>query len=219
MDRKQLVQEALGEDEFGVRQVMSKYAILIDRHVVIVARIDLHQPYATALELQLTQTLHHNVRVAAVAAVANVLDRNLDLPPHRFRMRAAHRVDQRRLAIERHQHIGRERVPLPVAGQPEHGAAEAPVARAARRDDGVELRLPHLGAQRRIAPLVLFLGELFPYAVAIVWRVAHIGERQRLVELGADDLPRLWSDPRRLDVHGCFNLKRLFVFRSCNYRW
>ena len=75
-------------------------------------RVDLHQPDAPTLELQLTQPLHHDIGVAAVAAVAHVLDHDLDLSPHRLRMRAAHGINQRRLAFERHQHVGRERVPF-----------------------------------------------------------------------------------------------------------
>ena len=197
---EQVVQEALGEDELGVGQVVAQHVVLVDRQVVLVARVDLHQADAAALELQLAQPLDHDVGVAAVAAVAHVLDRDLDLPAHRLGMRAAHRVDQRRLAIERHQHIAAERVPFPMAGEPQHAAAEAPVARPARHDDGVELVLAHLAAQRGVAALVFLLGELLVDRVAVIRRVAHVGERQRLVELGAHDLPRLRADARRLDV-------------------
>src|SRR5580704_6454782 len=87
-----------------------------------------------------------------------------------------------------------------MPGEPEHAAAEAPMARAARHDDGVELLLAHLAPQRLIAPLIFGFGELLPHAIAVVRRVAHIGEGQRLIELGADDIPRLRTDARRADL-------------------
>ena len=62
--------------------------------IVAVARIDLHQADAAALELQFADALDHDVGVAAAAAVAHVLDRDLDLPAHRLGVRAAHRIDQ-----------------------------------------------------------------------------------------------------------------------------
>ena len=57
-------------------------------------RIDLHQADAAALEFQFADALDHDVGVAAVAAMAHVLDRDLDLPAHGFGMRAAHGIDQ-----------------------------------------------------------------------------------------------------------------------------
>ena len=64
--------------------------------------------------------------------------RNLDLPPHRFRVRAAHRVDHCRFAIERNENVAAQRVPFPVAGEPGHAGTEAPVAGAARDHHGIE---------------------------------------------------------------------------------
>src|SRR4051794_17543745 len=92
-------------------------------------------------------------------------------------------------------------MPFPMAGEPQHAAAEAPVARPARHDDRVELVLAHLGAQRSVATSVFLLGELLVDRVAVVRRLAHVGEWQRLVELAANDVPRLRSDAGRLDVH------------------
>src|SRR5215813_3639846 len=91
-----------------------------------------------------------------------------------------------------------------MAGEPQHAAAETPVARPARHDDGVELVLAHLGAQRGIAARVFLLGELLVDGVAVVRRLAHVGEWQRLIELAAHHLPRLWTNAGRLDVdvHG-----------------
>src|SRR6266568_717762 len=91
-----------------------------------------------------------------------------------------------------------------MAGEPQHAAAEAPVARAARHDDGVESVLAHLRPQRRIAAVVFLPRELLIDRVPVIGRVAHIGEGKRLVELGADDLPRLRADAGRLDVHDLF---------------
>ena len=84
-------------------QILAQHVVLIDRQVIGVARIDFHQSDAAALELQLAHALDHDIGVAPVAAVADVLDRDLDLPAHRFGVGAAHRVDQGRLAFERHQ--------------------------------------------------------------------------------------------------------------------
>ena len=148
VDHHEVVQEVLGEHELGVGQFLAQRVVLVDRHVVAVARVDLHQADAALLELQFAQPLDHHLRVLAVAAVAHVLDRDLDVAAHRFGVRAAHRIDHGRLAVERHQHVAAQRVPFPMAGQPGHAGAEAPVARAARHDDGVELVLAHLGAQR-----------------------------------------------------------------------
>ena len=204
VDRQQLVQKALGEDQLGVGQVVAQHVVLIDRQIIAMPRIDLHQPDAAALELQFAQAFHHDVGVAAAAAMAHVLDRDLDLPAHRFGVRAAHRIDHGRLAIERHQHVARQRMPFPMAGQPQHAAAEAPMARSAGHDHGVELLLAHLRPQRLVAALVFGFRELLPHGVAVIRRVAHIGERQRLIELAADDIPRLRADARRTDlgVHG-----------------
>ena len=51
VDREQLVQKALREDQLGVGQVVAQHVILIDRQVIAVPRIDLHQSDAAALEL------------------------------------------------------------------------------------------------------------------------------------------------------------------------
>src|SRR5689334_8807164 len=89
-----------------------------------------------------------------------------------------------------------------MAGQPQHAAAETPVAWAAGNDQRVELVLAHFRPQRAIAAVIFGFGELLPDRVAVIRRVAHIGERQRLVELCAHDLPRLRADARRTNVHG-----------------
>src|SRR5262249_16346119 len=54
-----------------------------------------------------------------------------------------------------------------------------------------------------IAPRIFLLRELLVDGVTVVRRVAHVGERERLVELGAYRLPRLRPDrAARLFVHG-----------------
>src|SRR6516162_8087845 len=82
-------------------------------------------------------------------------------------------------------------MPFPMAGQPQHAAAEAPVAWAAWHDQRVELVLAHFRPQRAVAAIIFSFGELLPHRVAVIRRVAHIGERQRLVEFGSHDLPSL----------------------------
>src|ERR1700691_4886512 len=91
-----------------------------------------------------------------------------------------------------------------MAGQPQHAAAETPMARTAGHDEHLEFLLAHLLPQRAITAVVFGLGELLPHRIAVVRRVAHVGERQRLVELPSHLLPRLRADARRtnLSVHG-----------------
>src|SRR5207253_3880767 len=115
---------------------------------------------AAALEFEFAHALDHDIGVAAAAAVAHVLDRDLDLPAHRLGVGAAHGINHHGLALERHQHVARERVPFPMAGEPQHAAAEAPVARAAGDDQRIELVLAHFRAQCTVAPLVFAFREL-----------------------------------------------------------
>src|SRR6185437_2443578 len=49
MDDDEVVQEAFGENEFGVRQARAQGIVLIDRHIVFVPWIDLHQPDTAAI--------------------------------------------------------------------------------------------------------------------------------------------------------------------------
>src|SRR5262245_39050512 len=91
-------------------------------------------------------------------------------------------------------------MPLPVAREPQHAATEAPVARAPRHDDGVELMLAHLASQRGVAAPVVLLGELPVDRVAVIRGLEHVGEWQRLVELAAHGLPRRRTDTGRLDI-------------------
>src|SRR5262249_41415508 len=157
--RQELVDPAAGEDELGLRQPVFEHVVLVDRHVVLVARIDLEQADAALLQAELDDAVGDHRRVLPAAAAAHVGERRRDGPAHRLGMRAAHRIDQRRIVLERHHHGAAHRMPFPMAGQPEHAAAEAPVAWAARHDDDVEPLLAHLCAQRRVAAGVLILGE------------------------------------------------------------
>ena len=99
------MEKALGEHQFRVGQILAQHVILVDRQIIAVPRVDLHQPDAAALEFQFAQPLDHDVGITAAAAVAHVLDRDLDLAAHRFGVGAAHRIDQGRLAVARHQHV------------------------------------------------------------------------------------------------------------------
>ena len=89
---------AVREHERCVRQPLAQHVILIDRQVVAVARIDLQQSDAAALELELLEALDHHLGVAPTAAAADVGERGFGLAPHRFGMGSAHGVDQGRLA-------------------------------------------------------------------------------------------------------------------------
>ena len=86
--------------------------------------------------------------------MAHVLNRDRDLPAYSFGVRAAHGVDERRLAFQRDHDIARERVPFPMAGEPQHAAAEAPVTRAAGHDERVELVLVHFRPQRTVTAVI-----------------------------------------------------------------
>ena len=105
VDRQQFVQETLGEDDIRIGQILAQHVVLIDRQVIGVTRIDFHQADAAALEFELAQALDHDIRIASVAAMADVFDRDLDLPAHGFGVGAAHRVDQSRFAFERHHDV------------------------------------------------------------------------------------------------------------------
>src|SRR5262249_50587599 len=117
-------------------------------------------------------------------------------------MGSAHREDEGRLVLERHHHIGRDRMPFPMAGEPLHAAAEAPMTRAARPDHAVELVLAHFFAQRAVAALVFLPGKMVVNRVAIIGRAMHIREWAVLIEARAHLFPwALRGGTRRLDVH------------------
>src|SRR5205807_2029141 len=84
------------------------------------------------------------VRRETAAALSDVRQRGRCLAPHGFRMRAAHRIDQGRVAFERHHDVVGDSVPFPMTGEPEHAAAEAPMAGTARDNHAIELVLAHL---------------------------------------------------------------------------
>ena len=73
--------------------------VLVDRHVVLVARIDLQEPDAAALEAEFDDAVRHHLGILAAAAAAHVGERRRGLAPHRLRMGAAHGIDERRLAF------------------------------------------------------------------------------------------------------------------------
>ncbi len=66
-------------------RIVAQHVVLVDRQVVVVARVDLHQPDAAALELQLLQALDHDLGVVAAAAVAHVGERIGAFAPRRPR--------------------------------------------------------------------------------------------------------------------------------------
>jgi hypothetical protein len=42
--------EARGEDQLGVRQALAQHVVLIDRQIIVVARVHLHRPDPSALD-------------------------------------------------------------------------------------------------------------------------------------------------------------------------
>ena len=48
VDDDEVVQEVLGEHQFGVGQLLAQRVVLVDRQVIAMARVDLHQPDAAA---------------------------------------------------------------------------------------------------------------------------------------------------------------------------
>src|SRR5215471_17953890 len=105
-----------------------------------------------------------------------------------------------------------------MAGQPEHPPAKAPMARTARNYHHVELVLLHFITQRTIAALVLGLRKLFPHSITVIGRIAHVGERQRLVELCSHDIPRLRANTWWNDIHCKLPCRELALFAGCKNR-
>lgn len=123
--------------------------VLIVGQVVAEPRVDLEQADAAALQAELADPLGDDLAEASVPALADVAERRGRFAAHRLDVRAAHGIHERRLSLERHDDVHGDRVPLPVAGEPERAAAEAPVVRPAGHDRAVELALTQLRAQRR----------------------------------------------------------------------
>src|ERR1700688_214009 len=146
--------------------------------------------------------------------MADVLDRDFDVAEYGFGARADPGINQRALTFERDEHVARKSVPFPMAGQPQHPAAKAPMTRTTRDDQPVEFVLAHFLPQCPIATVVLGLRELLPHGVAVIGRVAHIGEGQRLVELCSHDIPRLRADTGRADIH-CESFSTLLTIMLC----
>src|SRR5437764_13903445 len=76
-----------------------------------------------------------------------------------------------------------------MAGEPQHAAAKAPVARAARYNHTIEFVLTHLGADRCVTPRVFLRRKLLVYRVAVIGRVPHHVERLVLVEARLELIP------------------------------
>ena len=82
-------------------------------------------------------------------------------------------------------------MPFPVAGEPLHSAAEAPMTGATRHDHAVELVLAHPGAQGVVPAHVFLLGELIVYRVPIIGRIVHVREWAILIESCTHLVPAL----------------------------
>ena len=105
MHHHQLVHEALGENELGIRKTLPQHVVLVHRQIVVVPGVDLDEADAAALEPELLETLHHDLGIAAVAAVPDVGQRIGALAAAGFGVGAAHGEHQGRLAVERHHDV------------------------------------------------------------------------------------------------------------------
>ena len=103
--REQLVHPALREHELGARQALAQRVVLIDRQIVFVARVDFEEADTAALERQFLDAIDHHGGVLPATAAPHVRERSRRDTPHGLGMCAAHRVDQRRLALERYDHV------------------------------------------------------------------------------------------------------------------
>src|ERR1043165_1915344 len=99
-----------------------------------------------------------------------------------------------------------------MAGEPQHAAAEAPVARAAGDDDAIEPCRAHFRPDRGVTPRVFLRRELLVHRVAVIRRVAHHVERLVLVEPGFQFVPGERLGPRRR-LHVCQFLQLPMVCR------
>src|SRR5258708_4744425 len=84
LDDHELMDEAAGEYDLGAWQAVAQIVILVDRHVILVARIDLDQADARLRQSKLADAFDHPLRIAATAALAHVGERRLDLATHRL---------------------------------------------------------------------------------------------------------------------------------------
>src|SRR5262249_52592944 len=78
----------------------------------------------------------------------------------------------------------------PMAGQPQHSAAEAPVAGSAGHDHAIKIMLRHFRAQGLVAAFILGGGELCVDRVTVKRRVAHVVEQATIVQMPAKLFPR-----------------------------
>src|SRR5438309_11634869 len=95
--------------------------------MVAEARIDLQQADTAELEAELADTLGHHFAKTASTTVAHIGDSTGCLASNGFGVGAAHAIHQGWLTLERDHHVAGDAVPLPVAGQPQHPATDAPV--------------------------------------------------------------------------------------------
>ena len=108
-----------------------------------------------------------------------------------------------------------------MAGEPQHPAAETPVAWSAGYDGAVQAVLAHLVAQRGIAAGDLVRRELLVHRIAVVRRPAHRIERPVLVEPIAELFPgqrHISAIIPRLSllwmVHVILSLRRIRTLRA-----
>jgi len=148
------------------------------------ARVHFQDADFASIKPQLFDPLDHHLGKPSTPRLAHVFDSAL--PSSRLDVRAAHRVDQGRLADQGKNDVVRHGVPFPMAREPEHPAAETPVVWSARHDDAVKSSLSHLRPKCTVAPLVFSIGEALVNRVAVVWRVDHVVEKPPVIEAISD---------------------------------
>src|SRR5262245_32268408 len=137
-----------------------------------------------SIEPEFHDPFDHHLCKAPTARLAHIFDSAL--LPRRFDVRAAHRVNQGRITVERKNDVVGYGVPLPVSGEPEHAAAKTPVIRSTGHNNAVKTSLSHLGPKCAVAPLVFAGGETFVNRVEIVRRINHVVEKPPVVEAISD---------------------------------
>src|SRR5205807_8298118 len=68
VDHDELVQKASGKNELRVGQRLAQHVVLVDRQIIAVPRVDLDEPDAAALELELLEALDHDFGIFSAAA-------------------------------------------------------------------------------------------------------------------------------------------------------
>src|SRR5262252_4785904 len=83
LDNDKLVNEAARKNDLGVRQAGAQIIVLVHRHVIPVARIDLDEADPRPRKAKLPDAFDHHLRVAAATTLAHIGEGGLDVAAHR----------------------------------------------------------------------------------------------------------------------------------------